>query len=45
MNYKCKNTNKYLSMKQLDEIVENFLKIWKAGHIELKKKELEKDFK
>lgn len=44
MYYKNKNTNKYLSMKQLEEIVENFFKNMKAGQIEIKKRELETDF-
>lgn len=44
MYYKNKNTNKYLSMKQLEEIVNNFFKNVKACQIEIKKKELETDF-
>lgn len=44
MYYMNKNTNKYLSMKQLEEIVDNFLKNVKAGQIEIKKRELETDF-
>lgn len=44
MYYKNKCTNKYLSMKQLEEIVENFFKNMKAGQIEIKKRELETDF-
>lgn len=44
MYYKNKCTNKYLSMKQLEEIVNNFFKNMKAGQIEIKKRELETDF-
>ena len=44
MYYKNKSTSKYLSMKQLEEIVNNFLKNMKACQIEIKKKELETDF-
>ena len=44
MYHKNKCTNKYLSMKQLEKIVENFFKIMKAGQIEIKKKEMESDF-
>lgn len=44
MYYKNKNTNKYLSMNKLEEIVENFLKNMKAGQIEIKKRELKTDF-
>ena len=44
MYHKHKCTNKYLSMKQLENIVEKFFKKMKAGQIEIKKKELETDF-
>ena len=44
MYYQNNNTNKYLSMKQLEKIVEKFFKNMKAGQIEIKKKELETDF-
>jgi len=44
MYHKNKCTNKYLSMKQLERIVENYFKQVKAGKIEIKKRELETDF-
>lgn len=44
MYHKNKCTNKYLSMNQLENIVDNFFKNMKAGQIEIKKKELETDF-
>jgi hypothetical protein len=44
MYYKNKNTNKYLSMNKLEEIVEIFFRNMKACQIEIKKRELETDF-